>query len=139
MFKRAIRANSDPTSYITFTSASKFDTESEVNLSFVQRCCNVSYFTTERTPSELLCKQTIRTKLDLIRLQVQRQVTGSKLCSICNHDRTVRDRVFNEGKDVFVWQYLDPRNGAGRQILRHSGPLFHEVKVKDQVYFRHAS
>ena len=50
VFKRAIRANSDPTSYSTsHTSASKFDTESEVHR-FLQRYRTVPNSTTGRTP-----------------------------------------------------------------------------------------
>ena len=139
VFKRAIRANFDPTSYSTFsTSASKFDTESEV-YRFLQKYCTVPHYTTGRTPSELLFGPTIRTTLNLIRPQVQRQVTGSQLCSIRNYDSTVRDWFVNEDQDVFVWQYLSFRKWAGGQILRRSGPLSYDVQVKDQVYFRHAS
>ena len=91
MFKRAIRANSDPTSYSTSpTSAGKFDTECEVNR-FLQRYRTVPHSTTGRTPSELLFGRTIRTTLDLILPQLQRQVSGSQLRSVRNHDRTVRD------------------------------------------------
>ena len=54
VFKRAIRTNSDPTSYSTSpTSARKFDTEFEVRR-FVQRYCTVPHSITKRTPSKLL-------------------------------------------------------------------------------------
>ena len=81
----------------------------------------------------------MQTTLDLIRLQVQKQVLSSQLRSVRNHDRTVRDRFFDEGQQVFVRQYLHPRKWAGGQVLRRSGPLSYDVKVKDQIYSRHAS
>ena len=68
VFKRAIRSNSDYILYSTFSSsASKFDTESEVHR-FLLRYRTVPHSTTGRTPSELLFGRTIRTTLDLIRL-----------------------------------------------------------------------
>ena len=54
VFKRVIRANSEPTSYSTsHTSASKIDTESEV-YRFLQIYRTVPHSTTGLTPSELL-------------------------------------------------------------------------------------
>ena len=136
VFKRAIPASSSSNS--DQTSASKFDTECEVHW-FLQRYRTVPHSTIGCTPSELLFGRTIRTTLDLIRPQVQRQVLGSQLLSGRNHDRTVRERFFNEGQDVFVRQYLGPRKWAGGQVLRRSRPLSYDVKVGDQVYSRHAS
>ena len=70
VFKRAIRANSDQTSYSTVQkSVSKFDTECKVHR-FLQRYRTVFDSTYKRTPSELLFGRTIRTTLDLIRPHV---------------------------------------------------------------------
>ena len=56
-----------------------------------------------------------------------------------NHDRLVRDRFFDEGLEVFVRQYQDPRKWAGGQSLSLSGPLSYDVLFGAQVYSRHAS
>ena len=138
VFKRAIRAKSDHTSYITSPiSASKFDTECKI-YRCLQTNRTVHHSTTGGTPSELLFGLTIRTTLDLIRPQVQRQVTGSQLRSIRNYDRTVRDRFVDEGQDVFVGQCLGSRKWTRGQIIRCSGPLSYDVQVGDQFYSRHA-
>ena len=66
MFKPAIRAKSDSTSYSTFpTSVSKLNTENKVHC-LLQRYRTVPNFTTGRYPSELLFGRTIRTTLNLI-------------------------------------------------------------------------
>lgn len=100
-------------------STNHFDTEAEVHR-FLQRYRTIPHSTIGRTPSELLFGQTIRTTLDLIRPEVHRQVQGSQLRSIRDHDRTVRERFFNEIQEVLVRQYLGPRKWGGGQVLRQS-------------------
>ena len=83
----------------------KFDTKCKVH-SFLQRYRTVPNSTTRRTLSELIFGRTVRTTLDLIRPQIQKQVLSSQLRLVRNHDRTIRDRFFDEGQEVFVRQYL---------------------------------
>ena len=136
VFIRSLRANSDQTSYSTVQiSVSKFNIKCKVHR-FFQRYRTVPHSITGRTPSELFFSLTIRTILDLIRRQIQKQVLSSQLCSVRNHDRTVCDRLFDENHEVFVRQYLGPRKWAGGQILHQSRPLSYDVKVGDQNYSR---
>ena len=139
VFKRALRANSESTSYSTsFTSTSKFDSKCDVHR-FLKRYCTIPPLYDQSLPFKLLYNWTIRTTLNLIRPQIQRQVLGLQLCSVQNYDRTNRERVYNMNQKVFVRQYLGLWKLAVGQILRRSRPLFYKFNIGDKVYFRHAS
>ena len=98
-----------------------------------------TYSTTGWILSELLFDRSLRTTLDLIRPKFIRKSQVLNFVEFGINHRTVCDRFFDEGQQVFVWWYLGPQKWAGWQILLRSGPLFYDVKVKDQIYLRHES
>lgn len=73
---------------------------------FLQRYRLTPHLTTIRTPSELLFGKTIRTTIDLLKPEVERQVRQRQASAMQNHDPTVRDREFQEGQAVSVRRYI---------------------------------
>ena len=138
VFKPAIRANSNCTSYSTSISTSKFVRECEIHR-FLQRYRTIPHSTTGRTPSKPHVGKTIRRTLHLIRPQEQHQVLNSQLCSVRNHDRTVHNRFLTRVKKYLFRPYLGFRKWAKGQILCQAKPLSYDVQFGDQVNSRHDS
>ncbi len=93
--------------------------------------------TTGRSPAELLLGRQLRSRLDLLRPDLSRNVEQRQDRQKLNHDRKSSSPIFQEGEEVYVRNYS--RQGspwwAGR-IEKRTGPVSAQVEVEGGILVR---
>ncbi|XP_072023179.1 uncharacterized protein [Amphiura filiformis] len=95
--------------------------------------------TTGQSPSELLMKRTIRSRLDLVRPDLQKRVQEKQFGQAHNHDMHAKEREFQIQDAVFAHNYAarGPKWLPGH-VIAQTGPVSYKVKLTDgRVWKRH--
>ncbi|KAI5085958.1 hypothetical protein C0J45_23529, partial [Silurus meridionalis] len=121
-FKKAINAMDND----TISLQHKID-----NFLFMYR--NATHSTTGQTPAMMFFKRNLRSRLDLIKPDVRRDVENKQFVHM--NDRQARN--FQVGQAVLARDYRQERKNAGT-IATRTGPLMYTVKVGDNTWRRHA-
>jgi len=94
--------------------------------------------TTNATPCMLLMNRQLRTRLDLLRPNIEVQVANKQADQKVAHDHHSRDRQFMVGQRVMVCNLREGPSWIPGTIVGRNGPLSYVVQVKgEQVWKRH--
>lgn len=88
--------------------------------------------TTELSPAELLLGWNVKTRLDLIKVEVTRKVNKKLLQS---NDHTLKS--FDQNQNVWVRKYRRGLKWVHGTIIEQTGLVLYKVKVNDQTCKRH--
>ena len=88
--------------------------------------------TTGHSPAQLLFGRNLRSRLDLLRPNVKRQVDGKLL-----QDETRTLTSFGDGETVWVRNYRGGPKWVRGQVLERTGPVLYRIKVHDYIWKRH--
>ena len=84
--------------------------------------------TTGSTPSELFLQQRVRTKLDLLKPEIEITVQNKQLQQKKNHDKHSKLRTFEEGQSVLARGCLSSKKWMSGEIVSVLGPAMFKVK-----------
>ena len=87
--------------------------------------------TTGVAPAELLMGRKLKSRLDILRPQVESRVQDRQSRQKADHDKSSRVRQFSVGESVFVKNHGRGDRWLLGQITEVSGPLSFKVKVQD--------
>ncbi|XP_026065967.1 uncharacterized protein K02A2.6-like [Carassius auratus] len=121
-FKKAIKAMDND----TISLQHKID-----NFLFMYR--NATHSTTGQTPAMMFLKRNLRSRLDLIKPDVRRDVENKQFVHMNNR----QTRNFQVGQEVLARDYRLEKWQPGT-ITTRTGPLMYTVKVGDNTWRRHA-
>ena len=88
--------------------------------------------TTGMTPAELLVGRKPRSRLDLLRANIEQRVQSRQERQQADHDKHSRSRVFSNGESVYVENHR--RSGEKwlpREIVEMTGPVSFRVQMTD--------
>ena len=88
--------------------------------------------TTELSPAQLLLGRNVKTRLDLIKPNVTREVNKKLLQS---NNSTLR--AFDHNQNVWVRNYRRGPKWVRGIVIERTGPVLYRVKVDDQTWKRH--
>ena len=94
--------------------------------------------TTGITPSELFLKRRIRTRLDLLRPEVDSEVNKKQAAYKHHHDKNSHCREFELGERVLVENLRGPPKWLQAVVVEKLGAVTYRVQVGDAVWVRHA-
>ena len=102
--------------------------------------CDVTtpHCTTGITPSELFLKRRIRTRLDLLRPEVDSEVHKKQAAYKHHHDKNSHCREFELGERVLVENLRGPPKWLQAVVVEKLGAVTYRVQVGDAVWVRHA-
>ncbi|XP_062865163.1 uncharacterized protein K02A2.6-like [Trichomycterus rosablanca] len=100
------------------------------NFLFVYR--NAVHSTTNQAPAMLFIKRTLRSRIDLLKPNLRREVQNKQF-SMLPSEAT---RTFDVGQEVLARDYRGNKWTPGRNVTRN-GPLMYEVDIGEQTWRRH--
>ena len=89
------------------------------------------HMTTGSSPAELLLGRRLRTRLDAIRLNLERQVEAKLLGQKENYDKRARERTFTETDRVYVRNFGRGETWLPGDIVQTLGPVSFQVRLTD--------
>ena len=92
--------------------------------------------TTDVAPCELFLKRSMRTRLDMLKPDLQRMVLDQQAHQKLIHDKHARGREFVVGQNVMVWNLLNGPKWVSGVISERRGPLTYLVEVGPNQYWR---
>ena len=90
-----------------------------------------------RSPSEVLMKKKLRTRLTLLKPDISRKMDKTLFQQKKNHDRATKGRYFEEGDPVWVLNSGGKGWSEGK-VLHRTGPLSYKVQVGPTQKRKHA-
>lgn len=89
--------------------------------------------TTGVAPSTLMFNRKLRTRLDLVRPDVNRKIKKSQENQKKYHDEHAKDREFTEGQAVYVKNYSSnvPGKWMPGEVQKKTGPVSYQVKLPE--------
>ena len=124
----------------TFKAAMKAGKSDRVPLS--QRLANfllgyrsTPHSTTNRTPSQLFLNRELRTRLDLLKPNVSRDVAKGQASQKFHHDKSAKAREFQVGQAVWVRDVLKKQWIKGK-IAERIAPYSYKVQTEDGKLWR---
>ena len=93
--------------------------------------------TTDVAPCELFLKRSMRTRLDMLKPDLQRMVLDQQAHQKLIHDKHARGREFVVGQNVMVRNLLNGPKWVSGVISERRGPLTYLVEVGPNQYWRH--
>lgn len=94
--------------------------------------------TTGQSPSEMLFKRKIRSRLDVMRPDVASKVLHEQTRQKINHDKHVRIKDLHVGDTVFAQNFGRGKFWLPGEIIEKTGPLSVQIQLKDgRVIRRH--
>ena len=100
---------------------------------------STAHATTGRSPAELLFGRRFRTRLDLMRPSLRRNVETAWQRNQDSHDKHTKFREFQSGESVYARWYVGHTKWRGGVIVRRTGPLSYDVRVGDEIVSRHVA
>ena len=85
--------------------------------------------TTGVSPAQLLFQRNLKTRLDLIKPNLKRQVDDKLLI---NEDKSMSS--FHEGESVWIRDYRNRMKWVHGTIVEQTGPVLYRVKTDDKVW-----
>ena len=118
--------------------ASQYDgrSHSQRLASFLLSYRSTPHSTTHETPGDLFLKRKLRTRLDLLRPDVNNTVQNKQAMQIKNHDRHCRGRQYFVGQKVSVRNFRAGPPWSVGVIVERLGPLTYLVQVTSGVFWR---
>ena len=104
---------------------------------FLPMCRTTPHSTAGVTPAELFLKQSLQTRLDLLRPSVQEHVETMQMDQKHFHDTGSVDRNFDFGQTVLVQNLRDGPKWLKGMIVEKSGPVSYRVDVQGQIWSHH--
>ena len=98
---------------------------------------STAHATTGRSPSEVLMKKKLRTRLTLLKPDISRKMDKTLFQQKKNHDRATKGRYFEEGDPVWVLNSGGKGWSEGK-VLHRTGPLSYKVQVGPTQKRKHA-
>eukprot|EP00731_Ephydatia_muelleri_P000635 Em0001g635a len=92
--------------------------------------------TTDVAPCELFLKRSMRTRLDMLKPDLQRMVLDQQAHQKLIHDKHARGREFVVGQNVMVRNLLNGPKWVSGVISERRGPLTYLVEVGPNQYWR---
>jgi len=92
--------------------------------------------TTDVSPSELLLGRKMKSRLDLLKHQLEQRVLHKQNSQKEGHDKRARSRSFEIGNTVFVKNHGSEDKLLPGEIIECRGPLSYRVKLQDSQYFK---
>eukprot|EP00731_Ephydatia_muelleri_P002089 Em0001g2089a len=92
--------------------------------------------TTDVAPCELFLKRSMRTRLDMLKPDLQRMVLDQQAHQKLIHDKHARGREFVVGQNVMVRNLLNGPKWVSGVISEQRGPLTYLVEVGPNQYWR---
>ena len=93
--------------------------------------------TTGQTPAELFLNRRLRTRLDLMRLDLGRKVFDKQSDQKARHDKVSREREFALGEQVLVQNFRGKPRWLNGTVAEQTVPVSYKVLVGDQLWKRH--
>ena len=87
--------------------------------------------TTGLSPSEMLFGRKLRSRLDLLKPDLQQNVQAKQLKQKADRDRRCRPRHFEEGESVFAKNYASGEKWLPGTIASRKGPVSFEVELSN--------
>ena len=95
--------------------------------------------TTGKSPSELFLQRNIRTRFDLLKPDVEREVLDKQAQQKLTHDRRSREAVWTVGQRVMAKNMGSGPNWIPATVTEVLGPVTYMVRIESgQVWKRHA-
>jgi hypothetical protein len=101
---------------------------------FLLRYRNTPHTTTGETPAKLFMGRTLRTKLDLLKPDTQKQVSDSQMKLAFSNDRKLRE--FEIGETVLARDYRSKDKWIRGTIASREGPLMYKIDVGYGILWR---
>ena len=94
--------------------------------------------TTGLSPSEMLIGKKLRSRLDLLKPDVQQKVIQKQCKQKLDRDSHCKDRHFSEGERVYVKNFGQGEKWLQGEIVKQKGPVTFEIKLQDgRIFQRH--
>ena len=95
--------------------------------------------TTGQSPAELMLGRQPRSRLDLLKPDLERTVSKKQEIQKRTHDKTVSNRNFCEGEAVYARNYSSGGSPwLADQVVKQTGPVSVEVELQDgSLVWRH--
>ena len=87
--------------------------------------------TTGMSPAEMLMGRKLRSRLDLLKPNLEQRVTEKQRRQQFDHDKRSRIRQFSEGEKVFARNFGRGETWLSGHITESSGPVSFQVKLQD--------
>ena len=99
---------------------------------------NTVHATTHETPAKLFLNRTLRTRLDLLKPSVEKQVRDSQMKRAFSSEKG-REREFQIGQSVIARDYRTKNKWVPGVITDRTGPLMYKVDIgSNELWRRHA-
>ena len=99
---------------------------------------NTVHATTHETPAKLFLNRTLRTRLDLLKPSVKKQVRDSQMKRAFSSEKG-REREFQIGQSVIARDYRTKNKWVPGVITDRTGPLMYKVDIgSNELWRRHA-
>ncbi len=92
--------------------------------------------TTNQSPSALFLKREVRTRLDLMKPDGERQVAAKQAMQKMAHDKKAKARELTVGQEVMARNYRDGDKWLPGVVVERKGPLSYVVQMKSGVLWR---
>ena len=90
-----------------------------------------------RTPSELLLKCLIRTRLDLLKPSIYETITHNQSQQKHHYDKRTKMCTFEIGEHVLVQNFRGAPKWLSGVIVGTAGNVSYQVRVESQIWNRH--
>ena len=105
---------------------------------FLAKYHSTPHATTGISPNELFLQRKVRTKLDMLKPDVQSIVHAKQSLQKKYHDNQAKLRVFLSGQAVMARDYLSAKKWIPGVIESSSGPTMYRIKLNNgKVVVRH--
>lgn len=104
--------------------------------SFLLSYRSTTHSTTHETPSDLFLKRKLRTRLDLLRPDVNNTVHNEQAKQKKNHDRHCQGRQYFIGQNVSARNFRAGPPWSAGVVVERLGPLTYLVQVTSGVFWR---
>jgi hypothetical protein len=98
---------------------------------------NTPHSTTNETPAKLFLGRNLRTRLRLIKPDIQINVSRNQMNTIFQEKRTKNSRYFEDGRSVIARDYRGKGNKWTSGIIKErEGPLMYKVEIEPGTIWR---
>jgi len=111
-------------------------TQSQRLASFLLSYRSTPHSTTHETPSELFLKRKLRTRLDLLKPDVNKSVCLEQAKQKNNHDCRCQTREYFVGQNVQAHNFRSGPRWAPGVIVERLGPLTYLVQVDSGIFWQ---
>ena len=99
---------------------------------------NTPNSTTGQTPAELMFKRRLRTRLDLLRPDLDSKTSNKQADQKFKHDQHSKEREFLIGEPVLVQNFRGEPKWLKATITERTGPVSYKTLVGEEIWKRHA-